>query len=172
MSDPASLQNLHSIVLPPWSGLFPFAPGWYLLLALLVLFFFRGGVNFIKNRKKNAYRRKALHTLEALERKTGSKECRQSLQLLPQLLKSTALQAYPRPLVASLYGQAWLGFLDKTSHSDRFQNGPGRILIELSCARPEAFLEAREGDVRDLFALCRHWIWHHVTVDELGDDNV
>jgi hypothetical protein len=132
----------------------------------------RAIVYFIKKRKKNAYRREALQNLEALEKKAGSKEYRQSLQLLPPLLKSTALQAYPRPLVASLYGQAWLAFLDKTSHSDRFQSGPGQILIKLSCARPEVYLEGKEGDIRELFALCRHWIWHHVTVEELGDDNV
>ena len=45
-----------------------------------------------------------------------------------ELLKRTALSAFPREDVASLAGVEWLEFLDRTGSTKDFSRGAGRVL--------------------------------------------
>ncbi len=112
MTDPASLKNLHDIITPqpvPW---WPPAPGWYVVLSLLIIFLFFLIIRGILRYRKNAYRRAALAVLE----KTG--EGPDKLAFIAALLKRTALAAYPREQVASMAGKAWVRWLSETSGLD------------------------------------------------------
>lgn len=153
--DLASLSRLHDIVVPeplPW---WPPAPGWIVLAGLLFLAF--AILSWFRWRlwKRDAYRRAALVELDRI----GGGE-REELASLPALIKRTALAAYPRTEVAPLYGDAWLEFLDREGHTDRFTRGPGRLLLELSF-RPGAAEALDAQGATELLALARDWIRRH-----------
>ncbi|MBK6800299.1 MAG: DUF4381 domain-containing protein [Novosphingobium sp.] len=59
----AWLARLHDITEPPAPGLWPLAPGWWLVVTLLVLLLMRGGQWVWRRWRANAYRRQALRAL-------------------------------------------------------------------------------------------------------------
>jgi Ca-activated chloride channel homolog len=68
-----------------------------------------------------AYRRAALAEWQQLKTRAADPMQREAaLRQLPELIKRTALAAFPRESVASLSGIAWLRFLDHTGHTDAF----------------------------------------------------
>ena len=71
------------------------------------------------------------------------------------LLKRVALTAYPRSDVASLTGEAWVAFLDRTLNSNDFSMGSGQALIA-SHYEPDV-----NCDPGALHQLGTQWIKHH-----------
>ena len=130
MTDPGSLQNLNDIVVPAPVGFWPPAPGWYAVIAVLLVLATWAGFRLLRGWRQNAYRREALAELDRI-RKRGEK----SAYLLPELLKRTALSAWPRAEVADLNGRAWHAFLDQTGATQDFGAGAGQSLDKLSYAR-------------------------------------
>lgn len=125
VSEPVTLVGLLEQLVPPPEpspvSMLPQTGGWIVVALLLV-----AGVLLLlwkraRRRRANAYRRAALAALEA----AGDNPV-----TIAEILRRTALAAYPRRTVASLSGEKWLGFLDRTLGGDRFRNGPGRVLIE------------------------------------------
>jgi hypothetical protein len=100
--DPLSLENLHDIVVPDPVSWWPPATGWWVLLAAVLVAVTLVALRIYRSRRANAYRRAALRELETV----GS-----PAQLLA-LLKRVALVTYPREMIASLSGAAWLEFLE------------------------------------------------------------
>lgn len=106
--DPASLSNLHDIVVPgavPW---WPPAPGWYVAMGIAVLGVLILAVQWIRRYRHNAYRRSALGELASLPNDPAG------LPPIATLLKRTALAVYPRERVAQLSGAAWIDWLADT----------------------------------------------------------
>ncbi len=103
-SDTSSLDNLHNIVVPtavPW---WPPAPGWWIVCAFLLVVLIVAGFRAWRIWRGNAYRRAAL------------RELRQAVSVaeIAEILKRTALCAYPRTDVAALSGSAWCQWLAET----------------------------------------------------------
>lgn len=156
IKDTASLQNLNDIVLPgpvPW---WPPAPGWYLLgavsaMAIAFLLF-----RWISHRRRNRYRYRALEELASI-RQDGSAD---ALQLVPALLKRTALAAWPREQVASLSGADWHRFLDASARTERFCSGAGAALDGLAYtgASPETAARPECAQVLDA---AEYWLKNH-----------
>ncbi|MEL7524202.1 MAG: DUF4381 domain-containing protein [Pseudomonadota bacterium] len=90
-----------------WLGLF--------VLVVAALLFWR----VAQHRRRNAYRRAALAELA---------QSAPDASALALLVRRTALAAYPRSSVASLFGETWLAFLDKAYGGNGFSNGPGKVL--------------------------------------------
>src|SRR5262245_26337752 len=94
---PPPLEGLRDIVLAPPAGLFPFAPGWYLIAAMAIGIVVWDVLRFRRRRAANLYRRQALAELDrlvdVLERKGGRYEV---AARLPELLKQVALHVEPR----------------------------------------------------------------------------
>lgn len=102
--DPASLENLRDIALPtpiPW---WPPAVGWWLVLAFIAIAIAVMLVWAWRTWRANAYRRAALLELKTATTITG----------IAEILKRTALAAYPRSEVASLSGSAWCQWLEES----------------------------------------------------------
>ena len=68
------------------------------------------------------------------------------------LLKRVALARFPRKEVASLTGNAWLTFLDRTGGDGGFVSGPGRVLATAPYA-PNAVV-----DHAALIDLAKDWV--------------
>ena len=123
--DPASLDRLHGIVPADPVSFLPPTPGWWILLALVVLALCAVGLRLLLRHRANAYRRAALEEAGTL---VAAAE-------LVALLKRTALGAWPRGEVASLSGEAWVDWLGRTGGSS-VPDGLRPILVEAPYLNP------------------------------------
>ena len=115
------LDLLKPIPEPDPISMMPATQGW-LWLALVVLgLIICALVTFLRHRAANAYRREALRQLEA---SNGDSE------RIATVLRRAALVAYPRRRVASLVGEDWLQFLNKTCPGAPFADEVGKALVE------------------------------------------
>ncbi len=101
---PSQLQ-LHDIHVPEQVSNFPIAPGWWLLLALLICISLWLYKKHKKNSLLNANKKQAL-TLLASNESLSAKEC-------IALLKWAAMQYFSRQQLAKMYGRSFHDFLVK-----------------------------------------------------------
>jgi hypothetical protein len=140
------LRDLH---LPEVIGLWPLAPGWWVLIALVA-----AGIGFLLYRQLqkwrwNAARRLALNELRRLQ--TAFQNGADALTLgkeLSELVRRSMLAYAPRAEVAGLTGDNWLEWLDQGLEDQPFTAGAGRALEILPYQRPENV--ADEVDVTGL----------------------
>jgi hypothetical protein len=146
---PAELE-LRDIHLPAEPHSWPPAPGWWLLLALIITAAAAVAVLGWRHWRRARRRRRILSELDRIgAERTGST----LVAGVAALLKRSALMTHPDADVAALTGDAWLGFLDRTGGEGRFSDGPGRVLA----AGPYA--PTTEGlDDQALLALARRWL--------------
>ena len=160
MTDPASLQNLHPIVLPPEVGLWPPAPGWYLATLVLLLIGARIGSAVLRRWKRDRYRREGRQLLARVRSRFASGD-RESLRELPVLLKAAALGGYPRQQVAGLYGDSWHTFLNSTTDRDLFSDSHLELLEQLSYSPPGSCGEIDQASARELMRTMDSWLKLH-----------
>lgn len=145
------LEGLRDIHLPDAVSPWPPAPGWWLLLAVLltaawVLF------KYLRAPKRRA-RRRALTELGRLERVFEQDEdTRALLSALSQLVRRYALACFPRDQVSGLEGNDWLEFLDRSGATTVFSRGPGRALATAP------YQQDPHVDTGALLAAAREWI--------------
>jgi hypothetical protein len=144
------LAELNDIAEPAPVSLFPATRAWAVLAALLVALLALAVRAFVRRRRATAYRRAALAELRALAPAVEAGDPG-GLARLQALLRRTALTAFPRADVATLTGDAWAGFLERTG--GRF--GP------LAAALAEAPYRAVAVDPAAALAAARHWIRRH-----------
>lgn len=89
------------------------APGWTLLLIILLLALMAYGIWKIYQYRKNKYRRIALKELNAIQ--IGQTKASEVIINIITLLKRVALTAYGREQVAEKNGEAFLNFLQQQS---------------------------------------------------------
>lgn len=106
----ASLDNLHDIIIPKAVGFLPSAPGWTIVLLLLLALLFHFAVQRYKYYKKSQYRREALR--EFVTYKHHSKE--DAIALLA-LGKRVGIAAYGRTEIAKLSADSWWDFMQEHS---------------------------------------------------------
>lgn len=100
--DGTSLDQLHDVVLPPDIAWWPPAPGWYVVIALILVIAGLLGWTVWKRWQADAYRRAALRRLSSAA----------DAAAIGELLRRTALAIAPRPSIAEKTGDAWPGFLN------------------------------------------------------------
>ena len=140
------INQLQEVPNPAPVPMMPQTQGWivlagFLLAALLLLL-----RTLLRRHRANAYRRAALAAL----RDAGDDPVAVSA-----ILKRTALAAFPRARVASLTGNGWLAFLEDTSQSAGFRDGPGQALAD-------ATYTPDPQPVPGLNALAQDWVRRHV----------
>lgn len=129
------LRDLH---LPEAIGLWPLAPGWWVLIGLAV-----AGLVYLLYRRVqrwrwNAARRHALREFARLQREYEQGADPTILgKELSELVRRSMLAYAPRGEVAGLTGDAWLQWLDRGLENAPFTAGPGKSLESLPYQRPE-----------------------------------
>lgn len=113
---PQLLDLLEPIVLPEQVSLLPQTPGWWVLagwlLSLGLIAIWRWRVRW----RANGYRRQAQAEIDKLLTETDAPAA--TAAGIAQVVKRTALVAYPREQVASLSGAEWAAFLERSSGAD------------------------------------------------------
>ncbi|MEM9383081.1 MAG: DUF4381 domain-containing protein [Planctomycetota bacterium] len=151
--DPGSLARLHDIVAADPAPAWPPAPGWIFVLAILVAAASATAVALTLRWRANAYRRAATRELERVL-------AEEDWPRLSEVLKRTALAAFPRERVAGLTGSAWLAFLDRTGGTREFTEGPARALETLAFD-PAAAERVSDADARAAQRSCAAWVLRH-----------
>jgi len=106
----ASLDNMQDIIIPDAVGCFPPAPGWTIILLLLLALLFHLSVCKYKRYKKSQYKREALKELG-----TYIQHSKENAIALLSLSKRVAIAAYGREDVAKFYDDTWWDFIEKHS---------------------------------------------------------
>ena len=151
-----SLEKLHDLVEPDPVAWWPLAPGWWFVMALLVIWTAAVCMIALIRWRRSAYRRAGLRLLDEIElsAESGAERAR-LMSSLSSLLKRVALAAYPRELVASLTGIEWMEFLDRTSPTVRFTTEPTNLLAKASVDDSE-LTQLDAAQVRDHLQGCTH----------------
>ena len=162
-TDATSLDRLHDIIMPapvPW---WPLAPGWYWVLGLLVVMLLAALITGLIRWQHSRYRREALAELARQEVALQNADLRSpALLSLAELLKRTAVTAFPREDVATLTGPKWFEFLDHTASGSRFRDAHGAML-ENAIYDPRAVDTLDPQRLHSVVEAIRHWIKFHDT---------
>lgn len=157
-----ALRSLHDIVMPPAVSWMPQTWGWALLAALLLALLLAVLLRAYLRYRRNAYRREALRELGRIETMMrdparGDDAARE----LAELVKRTALAAWPRSRIAALTGSDWVRFLDA---SGSHEEGLARLLDDLEYCGDERLAAALPSTADEAIAGARRWIeTHHVS---------
>jgi hypothetical protein len=150
---------LRDIHLPGPIGWWPLAPGWWLLVALLLAGLAAYAVYFYLTR----HRRVAVRALErvraALEQGAEPVACLQNVStVLRRFAMTTVVPPHagaPAPDVPGLIGNAWLEYLDSRWSRGGFTTASGRRLLVAPYARPNSI---ERTTALELTTLCLAWL--------------
>jgi hypothetical protein len=145
------LRDLHLPGLVSW---WPLAPGWWILIGLVLC-----GLGYLafeawKKFRLNAPRRQALSHLRYLKAEyswTGDAVALGAR--LSELLRRAMLAYAPRDEVAGLTGTSWLEWLDRGLPERSFSEGPGRNIESLPYKKSDA--DTRDVDIDGLIEAVR-----------------
>lgn len=158
MNDSTQISGLKPLIAPEEISAWPPAPGWYLVILLLILILTFLLIRYIRKRNRNQYRILALKHLAEIREEAGHTPQQQDIQALNQLLKLTALSAFPRADVAALSGSEWQDFLAATYANERLEVNQWNLLgfqilknpntVQISMQEWEVLLSFAEGWIR------------------------
>ena len=143
-SDP--LAKLRDIHLPDPVSIWPLAPGWYLLAGIIIMALAITAYFAYRYWLKVRPRRAALKELKSL--------AANDIQQLSSLLRRCALAYYPAHDVASLTGDAWITFLNKTSKTPLFTGNNAVVL------KQAGYQKQAQNHHNDLILSSKKWIKH------------
>lgn len=144
---------LRDIHLPDPVGLWPPAPGWWMLLALALAGLAFAAYRYVRTRHQRA----ALKVLRRIgERLAAGAEPAACLAGVSAVMRRFAMSAATNPaLVAGLVGSAWLSYLDSRWDRSAFSEGVGRALTVAPYLPAHA---ASADEATELTGLCIDWI--------------
>lgn len=156
----AAMLDLRGLHLPEAAGLWPPAPGWWLLGALVLALLAWVTLVLFRQLRRWHFRRWVLGELERLadDPVSGATGGENLAARVSNLLKRVALLRHPRCEVAALSGEPWLRFLDRTGGDDRFSAGPGQVLATAPYAPARSSGGMRPQDARALIEVSKSWV--------------
>jgi hypothetical protein len=156
--NPQQLLQLRDIHLPGAPAFWPPAPGWWLVVAVLLALLAWLTVAALRRYRIRRQRQRVLAALAGLELQLASERTPDALAHISVLLRRLALMRFPRQEVAALTGRAWLRFLDASGGNGRFADGPGRVLA----TGPYQRSLPSDLDAAVFVALVREWVDRNV----------
>ncbi len=143
------LKDIHQPAAISW---WPLAPGWYVVLGLVL-----GMIGYLifliyRRQQRHQVAKLALQRLHQLRQAAATTPNHTIVIELSILLRRVALIQHARQTVAGLQGDAWLAFLDNTANTTNFSEGAGRVLASAP------YQKTAQVDYDALFALVEKWI--------------
>ena len=148
------LANLHPLREPEMINWWPLAPGWWILLAAVIITLVGLAYWLIKRYRENAYRRQALRQLQQLHSHYQSNgDDSDFASQVNALLKRVAITAYPQQQVAACHSESWQAFLKQQLPSgEQFQTDFATAAYRKTCP---------DLDMNQLQQAATRWIKHH-----------
>ena len=151
MEPQAPQLDLKDIHLPDAINWWPPALGWWLLAISIPLFCF-----LLFWLYKRITRKTAIKTAKKLilQIKQNTKtDDKQKLTELSKLIRRVAISLSPRVETASLTGQTWLEYLDKSVTGTPFSQGAGKVLATAQYQKSTTNI-----DITSLINACEDWL--------------
>ena len=146
---------LRDIHLPDPIGWWPLAPGWWVLLAVLLVAIALATWRYLRQDRRLL--RLATRELNGLQRRYAQTiDAREFLLRVSQLLRRFAMAKVGRERSAGLQGSAWQEFLNAPLPDAPFSQLPGQLLID-AVYRPD-LPPLDKQQVSRLSADCRRWL--------------
>lgn len=151
--DPSQIP-LRDVHLPDAIGLWPLAPGWWVVIAIVLALSIVALRRAMHDYRQGTARRLALRQLKKIkdDYERHGNPVRFAADV-SALLRRAMLAYSPREVVAGLTGPAWLEWLDRDLASPCFQGDAGRTLLELPYRDPQA--DNSDNDVERLYEAAR-----------------
>lgn len=156
-TDSYSLSRLHDIVEPAAVSSWPPAVGAWLLAGIVLAWALAVAWIAWRRHRAHAYRREALHRLQALPTTTDAATL---LAEVDSLLKRVAMASFGRRHVAPMSGRAWLDFLDRTGGDGAFRRTPVAHLANASF-KPGLVAGMAENERAEVIAAACRWVRGH-----------
>lgn len=159
--DPAALEQalagLREIHHPPPPGIWPLAPGWWLLICLAILLPLIAWfvLRLVKARRKRLRVRKlALAEFAQLNaRWAENHDAEATVPELAVLIRRAAIAQFGSAVVAPLSGDAWLSFLQQQAPDLEWGRQVDWLLDQrFSAAKPSC------DDAEYCLAICKQWL--------------
>jgi len=147
---PQQLQ-LRDIHLPETIGWWPPAIGWWILALLIPLCCWLLVWGYKRITRKTAVK-SAKKLLLALKQDNALDD-KEKLTALSALIRRVAISQLPRAETASLTGQNWLAFLDKSVKGTPFTHGIGKVLADTHYQKSVVNL-----NIPAITTLCETWL--------------
>lgn len=151
MDNALQLKDIH---LPESPGFWPLAPGWWILLILLMIIGVWLVFAVLRKIKQRKYQQKIIDQYAVLETSLLEKPDNERIAAINTFLRQLAINKYPRADIASLTGAKWLAFLDKSGKTQNFSKGAGRILIDA----PYQSVNLHNFNNAEFIPLIRAWV--------------
>lgn len=142
----APLEQLHDFYQPAPPSWHPQTLGAYVTLCILAILLIALAAFLWHRWKRNSYRREALRDLSQTD-----------VRHISELLKRTALSAWPREQVAALTGSEWLTFLNTSAEQAPFNS---TVADEFETMAFSSSKPSRE-DEKTIRSAASVWIKHH-----------
>ena len=151
--------ELRDIHLPEPVSWWPLAPGWWFVIALIVLLII-GALLFRQHQKKQALKKTVRAEFENIcAQHQRDNNTLQLVQSLSVLLRRACISFYPRSEVAGLTGKDWLSFLDSSMKNSNntlsFNSEHGQLIATAPYLSENSKLEI---DSEKLIQLCENWL--------------
>ena len=155
------LSQLRDIHLPEAVTFWPPAPGWWVLLVLLLIglaFVYRQAIITMIQRRKLANALEQLNdahlhfTVQSQDAENRNQAGLEFLAAINSLLNRVVMVKYPDAPSEKLSGNKWLEFLDSFDNSTDFTQGAGSALAE------GVYRRTFDADADALLALAKAWI--------------
>jgi len=171
MNEEDPLAQLREIALPDPIGLWPPAPGWWLLFFLVIGLITWAIIIFNRRRLKTAYRRQAIiETAIIWKNFQESNNTRHYLEETAKLVRRCAITAYPGKNIKHLTGASWLEFLDITYNEVKdkaFTLGLSKDFVSLAFQNDASLKKVDSEYFQSLQNLINDWCARHITQKHL-----
>lgn len=147
-----ALRDIH---LPTQVSWWPPAPGWWLVLGIILLFIVVAVLLYRRYQVRKLYQAATQELQKIKQDYAQTHDDQQLVQQLSIYLRRACLTFYPRVDVAGLTGNAWLEFLDSVLENSkdprRFGDEAARVLV----SAPYQLQQQIDAEV--LLSLCESW---------------
>ena len=142
---------LRDIHLPDEINWWPLAIGWWITLALIPILLWISFLIYKRLTQKTAVKsaKKLLSALKQDETKTETEK----LLDISALIRRVAMSVAPREECASLTGNAWLQYLDKSLKTPDFSQGVGQCLADINYRK-----NSENINLPELMDLTERWL--------------
>lgn len=155
-----ALGDFVEVVSPQAVSWLPQTPGWWIVGVGLTALALRYGWRRLRHWYRNRYRREAVARLQQISAQASDQRL---LTEINKLLKLTAMAAYSRGRVASLYGEEWTEFLNRQCTQPAFTPEQSQCLAQ-GPYRPLALTTTSRAA---LLAASLTWVQLHRSDDDV-----
>ncbi|MFT6508893.1 MAG: hypothetical protein ACJAVO_000048 [Parvibaculaceae bacterium] len=157
-----ALKGLEEIASPDPISTLPSGPGWWFVFGAVLLLCAAMLYRARKRWRANAYRRRAITALAALEKpeRHPGQNWHDHLKSVPEILRATALHAYPRLAVVAASGDTWREFLNAATDKPLWSEKTFQVLYAISY-KPASASEISTQEAESVLRAAKAWVNEH-----------